>query len=129
MQREWDRTRRAKEAFVAAFIDVDGLKAVNDEHGHKAGDELLQAVARCAKERLRNYDVIARYGGDEFVVTISGQDVAAVTDRFEQIARHLAETAPGASITFGLAERETEETLTELIERADAAMRAHRQSR
>ena len=126
MQREWDRTERAEQAFVAAFIDVDGLKAINDAHGHKAGDELLQAVTRCIKARLRSYDLIARYGGDEFVVSISGQTLAGVRNRFGLIADQLALTTHGASVTVGLAERQPGDSLAGLIERADAAMRAQR---
>jgi diguanylate cyclase (GGDEF)-like protein len=127
MQREWDRSERTRQAFVAAFLDVNGLKAVNADRGHKAGDELLQAVTRCVKDRLRSYDLIARYGGDEFVISISGQDVAGARRRFDLIAEQLARTTPGATVTVGLAEREPGDTLMGLIERADAAMRARRQ--
>jgi diguanylate cyclase (GGDEF)-like protein len=126
MQREWDRSERAQETFVAAFIDVDGLKATNSQHGHKAGDRLLQAVTRCIKTRLRSYDLIARYGGDEFIVTISGQDVVDVRTRFEHIAAQLALEMHGASMSIGLADRQSGDTLDGLIERADAAMRAGR---
>ena len=59
-------------AFVA--IDVDGLKPVNDTHGHSAGDELLSAVATAMKAQLRSADVLARTGGDEFVVLMVGSD-------------------------------------------------------
>lgn len=129
MQREWDRTKRTDEAFVVAFIDVNGLKVVNDGRGHQAGDELLQAVARCIEDRLRPYDVIARYGGDEFVVTMSGQDDAGVGDRFDLIADDLARAVDGASITVGVAERQTDESLTVLVDQADTAMRSHRHRR
>ena len=129
MQREWDRTERAQQTFVAAFIDVDGLKATNEDEGHKAGDELLQAVARCVQARLRSYDVIARYGGDEFVVAVTGQHIAEVGSRFDLIAEQLAAATHGASITVGLAERRPDDSLAGLIERADAAMRAQRAAR
>ena len=129
MRREWDRAERSEQAFVVAFIDVDHLKATNDDHGHKAGDELLQAVARCVKEQLRPYDVIARYGGDEFVVSITGQDGTEASRRFDLIALRLAHTKPGAGITVGLAQRTPADSLVDLIGRADAAMRAQRQGR
>ena len=76
IQREIDRTRRTGERLVVAFVDVDGLKTVNDTEGHAAGDELLREVARSITQHLRSYDVIARFGGDEFVCSLSGQDAA-----------------------------------------------------
>lgn len=129
MQRELDRIARTHDPLVAAFVDVDGLKALNDTKGHRAGDELLQAVARCIKEQLRSYDLIARYGGDEFVCTITGQAMDGVSDRFGIIAEQLSRTLPGAAISVGLAERQPEEPLDHLIDRADAVLRAIRQTR
>jgi diguanylate cyclase (GGDEF)-like protein len=129
MQREVDRTARTHDRLVAAFIDVDGLKAVNDDKGHAAGDELLQAVARCVKEQLRSYDLIARYGGDEFVCTISGYEIDGVRERFEVINEQLSLVLPGATISVGLAEREPDEPLKHLIDRADAVLRSSKKSR
>jgi diguanylate cyclase (GGDEF)-like protein len=122
IQREMDRTQRTRERLVVAFVDVNGLKAVNDSLGHAAGDELLSAVARSIMQHLRSYDVIVRYGGDEFVCSLSGPDAAGARDRFDQIAAHLARTTKGATFTVGLAERLHEDSLEELINRADAAM-------
>ena len=122
IQREMDRSARTDECLVLAFIDVDGLKRVNDSSGHAAGDELLRDVAQAIRQHLRSYDVIARFGGDEFVCSLTGQDASEVRDRFEQISSKLLESAEGATITVGLAERRALDTLDELIERADAAM-------
>jgi diguanylate cyclase (GGDEF)-like protein len=122
IQREMDRTRRTEERLVVAFIDVDGLKKVNDTRGHAAGDELLNLVARCVKQHLRSYDVMARFGGDEFVCSLSGQDVAGARRRFDQIAIELAQPANHAKITVGFAERQPDDSLDGLIQRADRAM-------
>ncbi len=122
IQRELDRTNRTSERLVVAFIDVDGLKAINDNHGHAAGDDRLRAVSRAIMQHLRSYDVIVRFGGDEFVCSLSGQDAAGARQRFEQIAAQLASDANGATFTVGIAERQPEETLEEMIERADTAM-------
>ena len=67
-EREMDRTLRSGEGLVVAYIDVDGLKAVNDTAGHTAGDTLLSSVADSITHDLRSYDVICRFGGDEFLV-------------------------------------------------------------
>ena len=129
LQRELDRTSRTGERLLLAFVDVDGLKSVNDARGHAAGDELLSAVARSIMQHLRSYDVIMRLGGDEFVCSLLAEDESAVRDRFAQIADHLAETADGATFTVGFAERREDDSLDELIGRADEAMLAERTSR
>ena len=122
-----DRTQRTHERLVVAFVDVNGLKAVNDTHGHAAGDQLLRDVARSIVQHLRSYDVIVRYGGDEFVCSLTGQDAAGASGRFEQIAAHLTQTTNGSTFTVGLAERQPEDSLDDLIRRADAAMMESRQ--
>jgi diguanylate cyclase (GGDEF)-like protein len=126
IQREMDRTARSDEPLVVAFIDVDGLKTVNDELGHETGDELLRETVNAIKNRLRSYDVITRVGGDEFVCSLSGQDVAGATDRFDQISARLAEGRTCASFTVGFAERERADSVDDLIRRADEAMRQAR---
>ena len=126
IQREMDRTARSKEHLVVAFIDIDGLKAVNDELGHEIGDELLRETVNAIKNRLRSYDVITRVGGDEFVCSLSGQDVAGADERFNQISVRLAEGKTAASFTVGLADRRHHESLDDLVRRADEAMRQTR---
>jgi diguanylate cyclase (GGDEF)-like protein len=128
IQREIDRTARTQEGLVVAFVDVDGLKDVNDSRGHAAGDDLLRDVARCIKTGLRPYDVVLRYGGDELVCSLAGDDLAGISDRFIEISARIGECQEGASITVGFAERRHEEPLDDLIVRADHAMLAARNS-
>jgi diguanylate cyclase (GGDEF)-like protein len=122
IQREMDRTARSGEPLVVAFIDIDGLKPVNDAHGHAAGDELLRETVHRIREHLRSYDVITRFGGDEFVCSISGQTAGAVRERFDKISVRPQRGPAPATFTVGLAERREGDTLDELVARADQAM-------
>ncbi|MGA3081332.1 MAG: EAL domain-containing protein [Terracidiphilus sp.] len=64
------QSRRRDQPLAVAFLDLDGFKAVNDRHGHEAGDQLLTALATRLKQTLRDGDTLARLGGDEFVVVL-----------------------------------------------------------
>ncbi len=122
IQRELDRTQRSGESLVVAYVDVDGLKAVNDSVGHMAGDALLSSVAESISCDLRAYDVICRFGGDEFLCSLTGQDGDGARERFKQIAERLANATSGATITVGFAERGAGDTVEALVGRADAAL-------
>ena len=126
LQREIDRARRSDGRLVLAFVDVDGLKAINDVQGHAAGDQLLRDVALALRTELRSYDLVVRYGGDEFLCTLSGSDIEGARRRFDEVARDLTERSPEASVSVGLAALADPDTLDELIGRADAALYAGR---
>jgi diguanylate cyclase (GGDEF)-like protein len=126
LQREIDRARRSDGRLVVAYVDVDGLKTINDDHGHAAGDQLLRDVAAALLNGLRSYDLVVRYGGDEFVCALPGTNLDGAKRRFHEVARELAEKNPGASISTGLAELADPDTLDDLTARADAALYAGR---
>jgi len=126
IRREIDRSRRTGTRLAVVFIDVDGLKRVNDELGHSAGDELLRSVVHCVHQELRSYDLIVRFGGDEFVCSLSGDGLASIGERFSRIGAHLSDAMPGASISIGWSQCGLEDTVETLIDRADAAMIASR---
>ena len=105
---------------MLAFIDVDGLKLLNDSQGHLAGDTLLHLVSETLRANVRPYDVILRYGGDEFICAMPNLSASDARERFERIAALLTAADAKHSITFGLAEAEPADTLQELIARADA---------
>jgi diguanylate cyclase (GGDEF)-like protein len=120
VSRELERAHRTGAGLVLAFVDVDGLKAVNDSQGHLAGDALLRLLGETLRANVRPYDVIVRYGGDELLCAMSNLGVREVRARFEKIAAVLAAADADHSVTFGLAEAEPADGLQELIARADA---------
>jgi diguanylate cyclase (GGDEF)-like protein len=121
LRNEIERARRADGKFVIAFVDVDGLKAVNDRDGHAAGDHILRTLAATMRANLRSYDPIVRFGGDEFICGISSIDPDEVQHRIGVIDQSLR-NATGVGITVGLAALTSNESLDELTEKADAAL-------
>lgn len=126
LEREMSRSERTGQRFVLVFVDVDGLKAVNDRRGHEAGDVLLCEVARCLRAVLRDYDVYIRYGGDEFICAAMDLPLDEVARRF-RAANEALDSHAHASVSVGLAELVRGEGLASLISRADAAMYEARQ--
>lgn len=120
VSRELERAHRTGATLLLAFVDVDGLKQVNDSHGHLAGDALLHLVGETLRANVRPYDVIVRYGGDELVCAMPNLGAPEARARFEKIAAALTAVNPQHSVTFGLAEAEPADSLQELIARADA---------
>lgn len=119
LEREIARARRTGENLVVAYVDVDGLKRVNDEHGHSTGDELLRQMAERLKHHMRTYDLLIRLGGDEFLCVFSGVGVDEVRRRLHDVGSESpAEPAVG-SVTIGLGELLDGEGAQELIDRAD----------
>ena len=65
---------KSNKKFAILFIDLDGFKVVNDEHGHDVGDQLLKVIADILKRAIRTTDFVARFGGDEFVILLNNLD-------------------------------------------------------
>ncbi len=128
LSHEIDRARRGDGRFVIAFVDVDGMKAVNDRDGHAAGDRVLRTLVSTMRSNLRSFDPIVRYGGDEFVCGIGGVDLDEAERRFDLIGRAVL-NAVGVGITVGLATHTADETLDQLTARADAALLDARRKR
>ncbi len=114
---------------VVMFVDVDHLKALNDTHGHAAGDRALIAVAETLLTALRPYDLVIRYGGDEFLCAVEGIDTQSAQLRFARIDRLLDEAVEGLTVTVGLAQLQTGESSDDVIAGADAELYRQRHQR
>jgi diguanylate cyclase (GGDEF)-like protein len=117
---EIERARRTSGLLTLAYIDVVGLKAVNDTFGHAAGDALLRRTAGGIRSHLRAYDLIARVGGDEFLCALAGATLRDAHARFAVIRADLAAAADPSEIKAGFAQLEPHESAAALIARADA---------
>jgi diguanylate cyclase (GGDEF)-like protein len=120
--REIDRSRRSGSTLVVVYVDLVGLKRLNDSEGHDAGDRLLQRLVVLISEHLRPYDLIARLGGDEFLCAMSNMTQAEAHQRFSAIAGALATSSEAGALRTGFAELRPSDSATEIIARADAQL-------
>jgi len=116
------------------FVDVDHFKRINDTHGHATGDKVLQEVARVVRERVQRGDLVARWGGEEFLVACPGTLGAEAQGIALRLREALAQASwpEGFAVTcsFGLTEWRATEPFADAIARADQAMyRAKRNGR
>lgn len=128
--REIQRINRSNNRISVVLIDLDYFKKINDEHGHKIGDDVLINVAKILSNEVRKQDLIARWGGEEFLVILPDSDGAHAQLSAERIRKAFLSfdwfTAIGESITptitAGVSEFGKKESLNSVIARADSAL-------
>jgi diguanylate cyclase (GGDEF)-like protein/PAS domain S-box-containing protein len=119
LDREMARARRTRSRLCVGMVDLDGFKPFNDTHGHQAGDRLLARTARAWSEVLRATDMLARYGGDEFLVLLPDCPV----DEALTVVKRLREATPGElTCSVGLTSSIGDEDGDGVLSRADAAL-------
>jgi diguanylate cyclase (GGDEF)-like protein len=123
------QARAQGQPLQVAVMDVDLFKAVNDQHGHAVGDEVLRAVARTLQERLRTRDLAARLGGEEFLVVLVDSTAATALEVCERLRLAVqqhdwASLATGLQVTvsIGLADAGKQADATDVVRRADEAL-------
>jgi diguanylate cyclase (GGDEF)-like protein len=120
LEREVRRAHRFEDRkLVVAFVDVDGLKVVNDTCGHAAGDAVLRELAATLRRRLRAYDLVIRWGGDEFVCSLPGAGQEAARRALDDIRTELV-ARTGRTFSAGFAELGGDGDAESLVARADA---------
>ena len=125
METETQRSRRTGRSFAVLLLDLDGLKAINDEYGHLAGSRSICRLASVLRIHSRAMDTAARYGGDEFAVVLpeAGEEAAAAVSR--RICERLANDGefPHVTVSVGAAVFPRDgETIDELFDAADRAL-------
>lgn len=89
IEREFARAKRYRRSFSLLMLDLDGFKTINDTCGHPQGDQVLFQVSRLLIQTVRFVDIVARYGGDEFVIILPETDVRAATKLGERILKEI----------------------------------------
>jgi diguanylate cyclase (GGDEF)-like protein len=127
--REIERCRRKGHALSLVIFDLDDFKQVNERHGHPAGDDVLRQVGESLRETVRAYDLVARYGGDEFAVIAMDADEATATevarravDAIRRALGTLGSAGDATAATAGVAEWQDGDSPSDLIGRADRAL-------
>jgi diguanylate cyclase (GGDEF)-like protein/PAS domain S-box-containing protein len=132
VEREWNRARREQLPLSLFMIDIDHFKRFNDSYGHGVGDEVLRLVAKAVRERVRDTDLPARYGGEELIAVLPGADLATCAATAERIRKALAdckitrrstgESLPGITVSVGVGQFQPGESMEDLIDRCDRAL-------
>ncbi len=126
LEAELERCERYERPMAVIMFDIDHFKAVNDEHGHDAGDVVLKAVARTVGEQLREQDTLGRWGGEEFLIVLPETDGEGAAAAAEKLRRSIAEMevpdAPAVTASFGVTERQPGDTPRAITRRVDQAM-------
>ncbi|MDO7926520.1 GGDEF domain-containing protein [Pseudomonas sp. KFB-139] len=127
--RETEVSHRNKQPLSLLMLDIDHFKNVNDNYGHKTGDEVLRIIAHTLKAQLRNIDRVFRYGGEEFVIVLANTDrdcAAMVGERLRQavleLEFHECNTALNITISLGCSTLLPAESADSLLRRADNAL-------
>ena len=138
VRQETARAARAHSPLSVLMVDLDDFKRINDEHGHQAGDRVLRAIAGALRAAVRTSDVVARYGGDEFVVLMPDTDAVEAEQVAQRAGKAVADLAHpmadgsvvSVTCSVGLAlHPEDGRNGKALLQAADAAMYTHKRSR
>jgi diguanylate cyclase (GGDEF)-like protein len=130
LQDEIGRAQRYGSSLVLALLDLDEFKAINDAHGHTAGDEVLRCYAQHVLSILRHHDMVARYGGEEFAVLLPNTDREGALAAIDKVRSRAAElrceyagkSLPVPTFSAGLTVYAPGEAPKDLIDRADRAL-------
>jgi diguanylate cyclase (GGDEF)-like protein len=130
-EREMSRARRAGQPLSIVMLDIDHFRAVNEKHGHRIGDQLLQRLGEVLRNALRKEDMLVRFGGEEFLVLlpdVPGPGAVVVAGRLRKAVASeeivLGDVRLAATVSAGVAARldEGPESVDTLVARAEEAL-------
>jgi len=130
IQQEIARSLRIQQPLSLVLIDVDHFKKINDNFGHQIGDQVLRSIVATLTTALRRYDVICRYGGEEFLVMLPNTELSMALETAERLRQLVAESevSPEESetikmtISLGVSSLQPDDSLDNLVYRADNAL-------
>jgi diguanylate cyclase (GGDEF)-like protein/PAS domain S-box-containing protein len=112
--------------FCIAILDIDWFKSINDTYGHEMGDMVLVKIAECLKENTRSTDIVARWGGEEFLILLRKTTLEGALKLAEKLRKEMQKIVihpiPPITISIGLAEYNKNESLNDVVARADDAL-------
>ena len=117
-----EKIRRYEEKSVLVFIDIDGFKSINDTHGHNYGDTCLVFFAETVFDSIRNSDIFARYGGDEFIIVLNEADMKAAERIVKRLQNKLFNSHFRLSISYGIITLDKDKTIEENFNKVDKLM-------
>jgi diguanylate cyclase (GGDEF)-like protein len=127
---EISKSKRKQQPLSAVLLDIDHFKNINDTHGHLAGDRILQNLAETLEITMRDYDIICRYGGEEFLLVLPGTALLEAVDIANRLRNEVAalqfvidsQITIGMTISLGVAQLTGNEEENSLIFRVDQAL-------
>jgi diguanylate cyclase (GGDEF)-like protein len=129
LHQEWQRSRDSGDPLTVVLLDVDHFKAINDRQGHGRGDLVIAQVGQVLRATVRRDDCVARWGGEEFLVLLPGATIEAARETAERIRKAVAQQilrdeddAVPLTVTVGVADWRSDESLDHTIDRADRAL-------
>jgi diguanylate cyclase (GGDEF)-like protein len=126
LESEIERSRRHHTPFSLILFDIDNFKKINDTYGHNTGDMILKELAHTVAEAIRKYDILARWGGEEFVILVPGSSLEKTAIMAESMRARIERIAfsEGGTVTcsFGVTEWRNDDNVDSVVKRADDAL-------
>lgn len=121
------RPNRRRKSLALLLVDIDHFKAINDQYGHPAGDEVIRRISNLLRDNVRSIDSVARYGGEEFAILLNGMgfdQAEVIAERLRMQIEQLAGQPQGAVVTasVGIAMRRDSDSAESLFKRSDEAL-------
>jgi diguanylate cyclase (GGDEF)-like protein len=126
LEMELEKTKRGNEKFCLLIVDLDFFKKINDTYGHIKGDDILKRFATLLGKNTRKFDIIARFGGEEFIILFPGADIhlaKSLTERFkEEVKKDIFLEKYKVTFSGGLTQAKKDDTSQKIKLRVDGAL-------